>query len=273
MGETTDKICFVIAPIGDPGSETRRRSDQILNDVIKPVGKEGGYVTVRADVEGEPGLITHQVIQHLLDDPLVIADLTGRNPNVFYELAIRHAINKPVIQLIEQGEQIPFDVAGMRTIQVDHTDLDSVAAAKMEIRKQIEIAESDPTSLSNPFSMTLDLRGLQQSGSSTDQRLAEMLQGQSSLQTLFFSFVAATADVQMRVREILARLDEIREFGAGTRTSMFGFPHVFGVPPSRVSTETEAEGMGSVPPPPISQPSQTRPGRARRLQRRSNNPT
>lgn len=94
MGEGSGKTCFVIAPIGEPGSETRRRSDQILNHVIKPVAKQAGYAAVRADEEGEPGLITHQVIQHLLDDPLVIADLTGRNPNVFYELAIRHAINK-----------------------------------------------------------------------------------------------------------------------------------------------------------------------------------
>ena len=40
-------------------------------------------------------MITSQVLQHVTEDALVVADLTGRNPNVFYELALRHAIRKP----------------------------------------------------------------------------------------------------------------------------------------------------------------------------------
>jgi len=69
---------------------------------------------MRADELAEPGIITSQVIQHIVDDQLVIADLTERNPNVFYELALRHALRKPVVQIIHRGEAIPFDVAGMR---------------------------------------------------------------------------------------------------------------------------------------------------------------
>jgi hypothetical protein len=76
--------------------------------IIHPVAKECGYLAIRADEISEPGIITSQVIQHLLDDHLVIADLTGHNANVFYELAIRHAIRKPVLQLIQKGEQIPL---------------------------------------------------------------------------------------------------------------------------------------------------------------------
>jgi hypothetical protein len=55
------------------------------------------------------------------------ADQETRNPNVFYELAIRHATVKPVIQIIHRSEPIPFDVAGNWTIQFDHHDLDSSA--------------------------------------------------------------------------------------------------------------------------------------------------
>jgi hypothetical protein len=60
--------------------------------IVAPAAEACGYDTIRADQIAKPGIITSQVIQHLLDDPLVVADLTGWNPNVFYELAIRHAI-------------------------------------------------------------------------------------------------------------------------------------------------------------------------------------
>jgi hypothetical protein len=133
--------CFVISPIGEPGSEIRKRADQILRHVVEPAVSSCGFDAIRADNISEPGLITSQVIQHIVEDPLVIADLTGSNPNVFYELAIRHAIRKPLVQLIQKGEKIPFDVAGMRTVPVDHKDLDSVDEARTQIEKQIRAVE------------------------------------------------------------------------------------------------------------------------------------
>ena len=108
------KNCFVVAPIGELDSDTRKRSDQVLNYVIKPAVSECGYIAIRADEIDKPGIITSQVIQHVVNDPLVVADLTERNPNVFYELAIRHAIAKPLVQIMKKGEQIPFDVAATR---------------------------------------------------------------------------------------------------------------------------------------------------------------
>jgi len=77
------KKCFVIAPLGSDGSEVRKRSDQVLKHIIKPAASECGYEATRADEISEPGIITSQVIQRIVDDHLVIADLTDRNPNVF----------------------------------------------------------------------------------------------------------------------------------------------------------------------------------------------
>ena len=74
--------CFVISPIGNEGSDVRRRADQVLRHVIGPAVASCGYEAIRADQIAEPGLITTQVIQHIIDDPLVIADLTGSNPNL-----------------------------------------------------------------------------------------------------------------------------------------------------------------------------------------------
>jgi hypothetical protein len=172
MGE---KLCFVIAPIGDQDSEIRKRSDQVLNYIIKPVTKRCGYKAERADEISEPGIITTQVIQRLLDADLVIADLTGRNPNVFYELAIRHAIKKPVVQIIRCNEPIPFDVSTTRTIHFDHQNLESVDKCKEELQKQIHSVEKDPAKVDSPISVTIDLKALRQSKNPWEKSTAEIM--------------------------------------------------------------------------------------------------
>lgn len=170
------KICFVISPIGSNGSDIRKRADQILKHVLKPALEECGFTAIRADGISEPGLITSQVIQHIVEDSLVIADLTGMNPNVFYELAIRHAIRKPLVQIIQKNETIPFDVAGMRTVSVDHTDLDSVEDAKKEIVEQINcIIEKIPGEIESPISVALELQSLRHSDKPEERSYAEIL--------------------------------------------------------------------------------------------------
>ena len=155
MTDTNKKICFVIAPIGKPESETRKRSDQVLQHIIRPAVESCGYKAVRADKMDEPGMITNQIIRHVVDDPLVIADLTGQNANVFYELAIRHAIRKPLVQIINKVEDIPFDIITMRTILVDHQNPDSFEEAKTEIKNQIQSLEANSSRLENPISVAL----------------------------------------------------------------------------------------------------------------------
>ena len=135
QSQSNEKKCFVIAPIGKKDSNTRKRSDRVLEHVFK-AALSPEYRVQRADEISEPGMITSQVLQAVQDYDLVLADLTEHNPNVFYELAVRHAIEKPIIHVIDTQWQIPFDVAGFRTIAFDFTDLDSVAAAIKEIRNQ-----------------------------------------------------------------------------------------------------------------------------------------
>lgn len=177
------KTCFVIAPIGEPDSEIRRRSDQIFKHVITPAAKECEYEPIRADQISEPGIITTQVIQHVVEDPLVVADLTDQNPNVFYELAIRHAIKRPLVQVIKEGEQIPFDVAGTRTVHVDHQNLDSVEEAKIDIVKQIRAVEKDASQIDTPISVALDLQILKQSDNPEQRSIADLMSAISGLRT------------------------------------------------------------------------------------------
>lgn len=134
--------CFLICPIGSEDSDERKNSDKLLKHVLTPVAQETGYTLVRADRMSESGLITTQILNKIIDCPLVIADLSGGNPNVFYELALRHAVQKPYIQLIQDKERVPFDVSGVRTIHYDLGDLDKVEQTKIEIASQIKTIQS-----------------------------------------------------------------------------------------------------------------------------------
>ena len=58
MTTTNEKECFVIGPVGDPGSPIRKRADQILEYLIEPAAKERGYKPLRADQINESGMIT-----------------------------------------------------------------------------------------------------------------------------------------------------------------------------------------------------------------------
>lgn len=96
-----DKECFFIAPIGDAESESRERSDKLMEYIVDEAVSDYGYSVTRADQMDQPGSITNQIIEKVVDSELVIADLTEHNPNVFYELAVRHATGEPFIQLIK----------------------------------------------------------------------------------------------------------------------------------------------------------------------------
>jgi hypothetical protein len=184
MSEEELPECFVIAPIGPNGSEVRMRSDQIFNHIIKPVASECGYQSMRADKISEPGNITTQVIERILNAPMVVADLTGSNANVFYELAVRHAVRKPYIQIIQKGERIPFDTAGVRTVEIDHTNLDSVSEAKEEIRRQIAFISTHPEKIESPISHAIDVDQLRSSGNPDRRSLSEILDALYDLKRL-----------------------------------------------------------------------------------------
>lgn len=163
-----------MSPIGPEGSDTRERADQLLEHVIRDTMQDLGYETIRADELDEPGQISLQVIQHTVDADLVIADLTGENPNVFYELAIRHATQQPFLQIIEKGHDIPFDIYDQRTIKIDIQDLDSVNKAKDEIVNQIENIESGDYEVDSPVSTAINLQFWEESGDPQQQELAEI---------------------------------------------------------------------------------------------------
>jgi hypothetical protein len=184
MAEPANNTCFVIAPIGDSGSDIRKRSDQILKFIIAPAAIACGYdEPIRADKIDESGFITNQVIQHLIEDAIVVADLTGENPNVFYELAVRHAFRKPVIQLMQVGQKPPFDVNGLRTVNISHTDLEIAESAKQQIIHHMTAIRKKPGNAESPVSVAVDLAALK-GGNPQQRELAQVHEGIAALTRL-----------------------------------------------------------------------------------------
>ncbi len=148
-----EKTCFVIAPIGGDGSAVRQRSDKLFRHLISPVATQCGYSEVqRADQLNRTGLITSQIMEHLHRCDLVIADLSDHNPNVFYELAVRHCFLKPAIPLIVHDQSIPFDLIQMRTIKYDLADPDAITNCRETIAATIRHLEQDPAGGDTPVS-------------------------------------------------------------------------------------------------------------------------
>lgn len=111
--------CFIISPIGEEGSGIRQHADDVLDYIVKPALEKHGIEVVRSDHLREPGRITEQMFREILTDQFCIALLTGHNPNVFYELAVAQAAAKPVIVLLEKGEDLPFDIRDLRCVYYD----------------------------------------------------------------------------------------------------------------------------------------------------------
>jgi len=111
------KKCFIITPIGNESSDTFRKAKGVIESVIKPILDKHGFDDIKPAYEIlESGMINNQIINRIINDDLVVANLTGNNPNVMYELAIRHAAAKPIIHICENGTILPFDIKDSRTI-------------------------------------------------------------------------------------------------------------------------------------------------------------
>lgn len=127
---------FVIGPIGDkdagdgcPARLAYEEGIQVFAEVIEPACTAFGLDAIRADMIARSGEIPEQIFRQLRDCPVVIADLTGANPNVMYELGLRHTTGKVTIQIGEKG-RLPFDIAAIRTIMFKRTDAGLVQARK-----------------------------------------------------------------------------------------------------------------------------------------------
>jgi tetratricopeptide (TPR) repeat protein len=144
------KVCFVISPIGEPGSPERIAADNAFELLIQPALELFRFdEIVRADQIPRPSMITTDIIGLIQESALCIIDLTGKpdptekgkfiyNANVFYECGRRHETSKPAIQIIEKGQQLPFDLSGIRTVVYDLASAKSTRDSVKQLQRFVE---------------------------------------------------------------------------------------------------------------------------------------
>lgn len=117
-------------------------------DAIKPAIEESGLQADLAEEQLTPGLINKQIIESIKLSKLCIADLSGANPNVMYEVAYAHSLGKPVI-MISRGDlrDIPFDIRNHRTLKYQPDDHDALKADLIASIETVTKSERVPAEL------------------------------------------------------------------------------------------------------------------------------
>lgn len=142
--QLSKETCFIVTPIGDENSSVRRAADGLITAVIRPVAEKLGLESKAAHEIERTGSISRQVIEQLLYSKLVIANLTGLNPNVLYEVGVRHCVRLPMVILAERGTKLPFDLQEERTIFYDN-DMAGCELLKPALLKTCAAALIDTT--------------------------------------------------------------------------------------------------------------------------------
>jgi hypothetical protein len=124
------EVCFVIMPFGG-------WLDDYYLEIYCPAVRSAGLEPHRADDLFRPSTIVNDIWDYTKKARLLVADLTGKNPNVFYELGLAHAIRKPVILLAESMDDIPFDLRALRIIIYDKNKHDWGAKLMSDITSSI----------------------------------------------------------------------------------------------------------------------------------------
>lgn len=193
------KECFVICPIGNEKEPERRRSDDLLKHIIMPVLKDHNYEAIRADLIPSPGIITRQIFEKLTSSELVIVDMTDYNPNVFYELAIRHTREKmPTIHMIETDKKIPFDVSMFRTIHYSTSDISTYKDALQKLDETLTALEENPDAYDNPFLEFLNIQKMKESENAYEKVIANMSDDLASAMTQIKQLKSEISELRTR---------------------------------------------------------------------------
>lgn len=159
-GNGQGKKCFIITPIGDTNSDIFRKAKGVIDSVIKPVLQENGFDDIKPAYEiNMLGTITTQIINRIIDDDLVIVNLTGNNPNVMYELCLRHVVAKPVIHICEQGTVLPFDIRDDKTIFYKD-DMLGTKELKEEISLFLRLINYNTEQYDNPIYKSISINAI-----------------------------------------------------------------------------------------------------------------
>lgn len=135
-----EKKCFIIMPFSSPAGYDDNHFSRVYEYIIKPACEKAGFEPVIAKDTAKTNLIALEILKHIVEYDMALCDISSRNPNVFYELGLRHAFNKKTVLIKDKRTETPFDIASLRyteyseTLRVDEVQktVDQVSKSLME---------------------------------------------------------------------------------------------------------------------------------------------
>lgn len=142
--------CFVMMPFGE-------WFDKYYQEIYVPAIREAGFEPVRADELFATGTVVEQIWEQIKKAKILLADLTDRNANVFYELGLAHAARKPVVFTAPNVEDVPFDLRHLRVILYEVREPEWANELRKGVTDYLKNAIKDPAkSIPHPFRMEED---------------------------------------------------------------------------------------------------------------------
>jgi len=129
--------CFVIMPFGG-------WFDRYYQEIYAKAITEAGFEPIRADEIFTTGSVVDQVWEHICKAKVLLADLTDKNPNVFYEVGLAHARGKPIVLTAANLEDVPFDLRHLRMVIYDVREPDWAAKLFGLVSDHLKSAKADP---------------------------------------------------------------------------------------------------------------------------------
>ncbi|WIV25632.1 hypothetical protein QN085_08570 [Pseudomonas sp. M2(2023)] len=165
------KTCFVMMPIADMDGYDPGHFRRVYEYLIKPACVAAGYTAQRADFVAASNYIIIDILKKIIESDIVICDLSGRNPNVLYELGVRQAFNLPTVLIKDTITSRIFDIQGLRTTEYSHTlridevqadiskitlALSETAAAPNDVNSMIQLLGTKPAQLPHKIEVSED---------------------------------------------------------------------------------------------------------------------
>ena len=126
--------------------------DKYYQDIYVPAIKQAGFEPIRADELFSTGSVVEQIWEQIEKSKIMLADLSGKNPNVFYELGLAHAARKPVVFTSSHLDDVPFDLRHLRVIAYDIREPDWGAHLMQKVADYLRNAAKEPDkSIPHPF--------------------------------------------------------------------------------------------------------------------------
>lgn len=185
-------ICFVMMPISDGAGYETGHFNRVYEHLFKPAIEAAGFAYERADDITKTDYIVVNIVKKIIEADMVLCDLSSRNPNVLYELGLRHAYQKKVVLVKDIRTEKIFDVQGLRYTEYDGTlRVDAVQKDVVRIKDSLlKTFSDDGDSVNSIVQLSGIVAAQPPQGRKVSSDTAMLLNAIEGIQNQFSSFIS-----------------------------------------------------------------------------------